>query len=174
MNKLRNLFACGLFLLLCAWGAFAQTVQSDYDHNFNLARFKTFAFYQQERRANDPLSASPINDRRIHDALETQLKATGLSASEQPDFLIAYFVSTKQGIDIQDNRFGWFQRRGSINVEQVTEGTLVVVFADAATKQEVWRGYATGTITPKDLEKDVNKAVTKLIQKFARNQAGKN
>ena len=174
MKNFRNLIACSAFLLLCAAGAMAQTVQTDYDHNFNLARFKTFGFYQQVRRAGDPLAASPINDRRIHDALATQLAANGLSASDQPDFMIAYFVSTKQGLDIQDNRFGLFQRMGSVSVNQVTEGTLVVVLADAATRQEVWRGYASGTINAKDLEKDVNKAVTKLVQKFKKNQMGKN
>ena len=174
MNTFSKLIAVGLFLVACAGGALAQTVQTDYDRNANIARFKTFSFYQQQRRPTDPLAASPINDRRIHDALNTQLTANGFSASENPDFLIAYFVTTKQGLDIQDNRFGLLQRRGSINVEQVTEGTLVVVFADAKTQQEVWRGYATGTINPKNLEKDVYKAATKLIQKFVKNQMGKN
>lgn len=172
MNMFRKLIACGFFLVLCAGGALAQTVQADYDHNFNLAKFKTFAFYQQERKPGDPLAASPINDRRIHDALNSQLTANGLNPNDQPDFRIAYFVSKKQALDIQDNRFGLLQRRGSINVEQVTEGTLVVIFADAATGQEVWRGYATGQIRPKDLDKDVTKAVTRLVQKFKKNQAG--
>jgi hypothetical protein len=174
MKTFRNLFSCGLLLVLCAGGALAQTVQTDYDRSFNLAGFKTFGFYQQERRPDDPLAASPINDRRIHDALDTQLRSNGLTPGEQPDFLIAYFVTTKKGLDIQDNRFGLFQRMGSVNVNQVTEGTIVVVFVDSATKQEVWRGYASGTIRPKDLDKDVNKAATKLIQKFKRNQTGKN
>lgn len=174
MKTFRNLFTCGLFLLLCAGGALAQKVQTDYDRNFNLAKFKTFGFYQQERRPGEPLAASPINDRRIHDALDSQLRTKRFAASEQPDFMIAYFVTTQKGLDIQDNRFGLWQRRGSINVDQVTEGTLVVVFVDTATKQEVWRGYASGTINPKDLDKDVNKAATKLIQKFKKNQMGQN
>jgi len=172
MKTLRTLFTCGLLMLVCAAGAFAQTIQTDYDRNFNLARLKTFAFYQQDRKPGDPLAGSSINDRRIHDALEAQLTANGLSASDQPDFRVAYFVTTKQALDIQDIRFGLLQRRGSINVEQVTEGTLIVIFADAATGQEVWRGYATGQITPKNLDKDVTKAVTKLVQKFKKNKAG--
>ncbi len=45
MKTLRHLISCGLFLLLCAAGALAQTVQTDYDHNFNLAKFRTYAFY---------------------------------------------------------------------------------------------------------------------------------
>jgi hypothetical protein len=172
MKNIRIMFTTSLFLLLCAAGGLAQTVQTDYDHNFNLAKFRTFGFYQQERRPGDALAASPINDRRIQDALNAQLTTNGFSASGQPDFWIAYFVTTKKGLDIQDNRFGLLQRRGYINVNQTIEGTLVVVFVDAATRQEVWRGYASGTINPKDLDKDVNKATTKLVQKFKKNQMG--
>ena len=174
MKLVRNLIGCGVLLLLGTTAAMAQSVQSDYDHTFPLAKLHTFSFIQQPRGANDPLAASPINDRRIHDALSTQLQANGFSENGQPDFLIGYVVTTRAGIDICDNRYGWFQRRGTIDVDQVTEGTLVVVFIDAKTQQEVWRGYATGTINPKNLNNDVNKAVTKLVQKFVKNQSGKN
>lgn len=174
MRLVRNLIGCSLLLLLGATATMAQSIQTDYDHTFPLAKLRTFSFVQQQRGANDPLAASPINDRRIHDALSTQLQANGFSENGQPDFLIGYVVTTKAGVDIRDNRYGWFQRRGTIDVDQVTDGTLIVVFMDAKTHQEVWRGYATGTINPKNLNNDVNKAVTKLIQKFVKNQAGKN
>lgn len=173
MKLLRSLSTCAVLLLVCGTAAMAQSVQTDWDRAFNLSKLRTFSFYNQERGPRDPLAGSPINDRRIHDALTSQLQANGFSESAKPDFQIGYFVSTKTGLDIQDNRYGWFQRRGSIDVDQVTEGTLVVVFVDTATQQEVWRGYATGTINPKNLDEDVTKAVTKLIQKFKKNQAGK-
>jgi hypothetical protein len=44
---------------------------------------------------------------------------------------------------------------------------------DTVTKQEVWRGHLTDKIDPKDLEKDVNKGMAKLVQKFMKDQAGK-
>ena len=94
-----------------------------------------------------------------------------VSESAQPDFLIGYIVSTKRTLEIQDSRYGWFQHRGNVDLEQVTEGTLIVVFLDAKNQQEVWRGYATGTINQKNLNNDVNKTVTKLVQKFKKNQA---
>jgi len=172
MKRFCNLFTCGLFLVLCAGAALAQTVQSDYDRSANLAKFKTFAFIEQTRGAEEPLAASPINDRRIHDALASQLTANGFSESNQPDFRIAYSVSTRKALDIQDNRYGIWRRMGSVNVNQITEGTLVVAFFDATTKQEVWRGYAQGTLNPRDFDKAVNKAVTKLVQKFKKNQMG--
>jgi hypothetical protein len=159
--------------MACAIAAQAQSVQTDYDRSFNLAKLKTYGFYQQEREPGDPLAASPLNDRRIHNALDSHLKANGFAASGQPDFLIGYFVTTRKGLNIQDNRFGILQRMGSINVSQVTEGTIVVVFVDSTTRQEVWRGLVSGEINAKDLDKDVNKGIAKLVEKFLKDRAGK-
>jgi hypothetical protein len=175
MKAVRLLFSCGLLLAMSSIAAMAQSVQTDYDRSFNLAGLKTYGFYVQQRKPGDPLAASPLNDRRIHNALDTQLKAHGFanSISGQPDFLIAYFVTTHKGLDIQDNRFGLWQRRGSINVNQVTEGQLVVVFIDSSTRQEVWRGIVAGRIDQKDIDKDVNKGVARLVAKFVKDQGGK-
>ena len=175
MKTLRVVIACGILLMLHSMIATAQSVQTDYDRSFNLARLKTYGFDEQARMPGDPLAASPLNDRRIHAALDSELQAKGFSPNGQPDFLIAYFVTTKQGLNIQDNRIGigpW-DRWGNINVKQVTEGTLMVVFLDSATRQEVWVGMASGTINPKNLDKEVNKSIAKLVQRFVKEQAQK-
>lgn len=175
MKPLRILSLSCLVLLVSSISAMAQSVQTDYDHSFNLARLKTYDFQQQTRKPGDPLLASPINDRRIHDALDSQLRTRGFenNTGAQPDFLIAYFVTTRKGLDIRDNRFGVLQRMGSINVNQVTEGSIVVVFVDTLTRQEVWRGFVSGTIDAKDLDKDVNKGIAKLVERFVKDRAVK-
>jgi uncharacterized protein DUF4136 len=174
MKTLRVSFTCSLLLIVCSIAAMAQSVQTDYDRTYNLAKLKTYGFFQQQRKSGDPLAASPLNDRRIHDALDAQLKLNGFanSTTQTPDFMIAYYVTTRAGLDIQDNRFGYW-RGGNINVSQVTEGNIVVVFVDATTQQEVWRGIASGTVNAKNLDKDVNKSIAKLVEKFVKNQAGK-
>ncbi len=175
MKTIRVLFSFSLFLMMSAMAAHAQSVQTDYDRSFNLARLKTYEFYQQERRPGDPLAASPLNERRIHNALDSQLQANGFANSTpaKPDFLIAYYVTTRKGLDIQDNRFGLLQRIGSVNVSPVTEGTIVVIFVDRVSGQEVWRGLVSGIINPKNMEKDVNKGIAKLVQRFVKDQAAK-
>lgn len=174
MKRFRTLLGCCLLLVVCAGGALAQSVQTDFDRSFNLNSLRTYAFMNQDRGPRDPLAGNSINDRRIREALDTNLKMNNLSTSETPDFWIKYFVTTKKALDIQDNRYGIFQRMGRVDVNQVTEGTLIVMFVDSKTQQEVWRGYATGVISPKDLDKNVAKAASKLVEKFKKNQAGKN
>jgi len=130
---------------------------------------------RRNRRPGDPLAASPLNDRRIHDALASELRANGFvnPAAGPPDFLISYFVTTYQRLDIQDNRMGVFRRTGSINVNQVTTGSIVVIFIHNATQREVWRGFVSGDINAKHLNDDVNKGVAKLVRKFIKDQAAK-
>lgn len=182
MKTLGAVISCVILLMLYSTVARAQSVQSDYDRSFNLARLKTYGFLEQPRKPGDALAESPLNDRRIHAALDSDLQTNGFSPSEQPDFLIAYYVTTKQGLDIQDNRngggpWGWgpwgWDRWGNINVKQVTEGTLVVMFIDPATRQEVWRGMVSGTIKQKSMEKEVNKSAAKLVERFVKDRAGK-
>jgi hypothetical protein len=177
MKTLRVVFNSGILLMLSSIAVMAQSVQTDYDRSFNLAKLKTYGFFELSRKPGDPLAESPLNDRRIHTALDSELRANGFGPSSQPDFLIAYYVTTKQGLDIQDNRYGigpWgWDRWGNINVKQVTEGTLMVIFLDPATRQEVWVGMASGTITPKNLDKDVNKSITKLMRQFVKDQSRK-
>src|SRR5215831_8285666 len=98
--KLFELLCSALLLAFSSMVATAQSIQTDYDHSFNLGRLKTFDFQGQVRKPNDPLATSPMNDRRIHNALDTQLKANGFSASAtaQPDFLISYYVTTRKGL----------------------------------------------------------------------------
>src|ERR1051325_6829922 len=126
--KAFRFFFSGLLLMMGSIAANAQSIQTDYDHSFNLARLRTYDFHQQARMPGDPLAASPLNDRRIHSAIDSQLRAHGFSntVSGRPDFLVAYFVTTQKGLDVQDNRMGVLRRMGNISVNQVTEGTIVV------------------------------------------------
>jgi uncharacterized protein DUF4136 len=175
MKSLRISLRCGLLMMLCSVAAMAQSVQTDYDHSFNLARLKTYEFRRQVRKPDDPLVTNPLNDRRIHDALDSQLKVNGLinSTNAQPDFVITYFVNTHKSFDIQDNRLGLLRRSGGFNVNEVTQGAIIVVFTDNSTGQEVWRGLVSGTINVKDLNRNINNGMTKLVKKFVKDQAGK-
>ena len=147
----------------------AQTIQTDYDRSFDFSKLKTYAFVDVERDPRDPLAVNPMNERRVRAALDSQLLAQGYAPATggQADFLIAYHAATRQRLSVQELGYG-IGRLGPrrLDVDQYTEGTLVVDVVDAATRQLVWRGSATGTIAPKEAETKIRKAVAKLMGQF--------
>jgi hypothetical protein len=169
IGMVRAGIAC-LVLCVFAVASNAQSVQTDFDRSFDFSKLKTFNFAVQRRGLGDALAQDPLNNGRIRAALEANLEAGGFvsGGDARPDFAVAYYVSTRDALNVQDYSFGpprWFGRR-DIRVNQYTEGTLTVDFIDVATRQVVWRGLASGSVELKDAEKRVNRAVEKLVKQF--------
>ena len=149
----------------------AQSIQTDYDRTFDFSRLKTYDFAEQTRRPNDPLALNPMNERRVQAALDSQLVAHGYTrvTDGKPDFLVPYHAATRNQVDVREWGYGPGRLRDRrIDVTQYKESTLIVDVVDAANKQLVWRGTATGVIEPKDADKKIKKAVAKLIDQLAK------
>ncbi len=176
MKAMRIVSILGLLLGLLVGSAAAQSVQSDFDRTFQFSNLKTFSFAVQRRGATDPLSADTLNDGRIRTGLESQLIANGFHMeTDKADFVIAYYVKTKNKLSVQDYGYGpprWFGGR-DIRVNQDTEGTLMVDFIDARTNQVVWRGRAVGTLDMKGVEKKISKSTEKLVKQFVKDTTKK-
>jgi hypothetical protein len=102
--------------------------------------------------------------------LESKLTASGFRVENgvKPDFTVAYYVTTREKLDVQDYSIGpgrFFGRR-DIRVDQLTEGTLIVDFIDTSTQQLIWRGRASGTVELKKMDEKITKAVEKLVNQF--------
>jgi hypothetical protein len=159
----------GLVLGLLVGSAAAQSVQSDFDRSFQFSNLKTFSFAVQKRGPADPLAADSLNNGRIKTGLESQLRINGFrSEAETPDFVIAYYVTTKNKLSVQDYGYGpprWFGSR-DIRVNQYSEGTLMVDFIDTRTNRVIWRGRASGTLEMKGVDKKISKSTEKLVKQF--------
>jgi hypothetical protein len=169
MKTIRVIGVLGILLGLLVVSAAAQTVQSDFDRTFRFSNMKTFSFAVQKRAGTDPLANDTLNDGRIRTGLESQLRLNGFRMeTETPDFVIAYYVTSKNRLNVQDYSYGPPRLWGSrdIRVNQYAEGTLMVDFVDVKTNQVVWRGRATGAIELKDIEKKINKSTEKLVKQF--------
>jgi hypothetical protein len=169
MKAIRLIGVFGILLGLLIVSASAQTVQSDFDRTFRFSNLKTFSFAVQRRATTDPLTSDTLNDGRIRTGLETQLRANGFRMeTETPDFVIAYFVTSKNRLNVQDYSYGPPRLWGSrdIRVNQYAEGTLMVDFIDVKTNQVVWRGRATGALELKDVDKKITKSTEKLVKQF--------
>lgn len=166
MNVTRILLSF-CFVLLIASSALAQKVSVDADKGADLARYRTYAW------APGTSAQNPLIHQRIVAGIEAQLALKGLRKVESnPDCVVIYHAATDTQVSI--NTFGggplggWRWGTGTVNVDKVPVGQLMVDIGDTHSKKFVWRGTASGTISSKleKNEKALHTALTKMFQSF--------
>ncbi|HTC94692.1 MAG TPA: DUF4136 domain-containing protein [Terriglobales bacterium] len=165
-----NKLLVSIVLLFCfAAASFAQQVKTDYDRSVNFNQYKTYTWEKVQTR--DPLGGA-----RIKNAANAALAAKGWT--EVPSggniSLIAIGVTQdQQSVNTLYNGFGGGWRWGGFGdstttVENYTVGTLVVYMFDTQTKQLVWRGSASDTLSD-DSDRNIkhfDKGVQKMFKNF--------
>ena len=160
----------GLAMLLAS-GAFAQKVSTDYAKDANFATYKTFMWLK------DPNATDPLMKQRIIDDVNAALTAKGLKlVTADADVAVAAHCATEKERSLQTfyDGFGggwrWGGRFGSATtmVNTFEVGTLIVDIFDAKSKEALWRGTATKTISenPEKNAENLNKAVTKMFKEY--------
>jgi hypothetical protein len=151
--------------------AFAQNVKTDYDKGTDFAQYKTFMWIKQ------PQTTNPLTKQRVVDDVNAALKDKGLQlVTSNADLGIAAHAATQQRHTLNTfyNGFGggwrWGGRFGSAitTVDTYTVGTLVVDIFDAKTKDAIWRGTSSKTLSgdPDKNAASLNKAVAKMFRDF--------
>ena len=163
-----------LFFLTMLGAAFAQKVQTDFDHQANFSQYKTYS-WQEIKPANS------LWDARIKSAVDAQLAAKGWTQVDSGGDVALVAIKTSQTQRTLQTFYdgvggGWGWRRfggGGIGDATTTEqdykvGTLVVDLYDAKTKQLIWRGSAQDTVSDKATqnEKNLDKGVAKMFKAF--------
>ena len=161
-----------LALLISAGSAFAQKVSVDFDKDADFTKYKKYAW------AEGVPAKDPFAHKRIVDAVDAQLAAKGwtkVEPGDNPDAYVLYraAVGEEKQVDVWGTGYGAGWRRGGMGTTQVTVetiliGQLVVQIGDAATKQVVWRGTASDTLSdkPEKNEKKIKKAAEKMFKSF--------
>ncbi len=167
-----------------------MSVKSDYEKNFDFSQLHTFAF-KTDRVSNDPLSTNTLEAGRIQNALTAQLEANGFTqASQNPDFIVAFYSRTKEKTQVQSagfgpgfgfgRGFGWgygIPGRGrwrwgygpDIWTTNYTQGCVMADIIDVRTNDLVWRGKVTDTVSGiGQSEKQANQAAKDLVSKFVK------
>ncbi|MCH6579464.1 MAG: DUF4136 domain-containing protein [Nitrospinae bacterium] len=157
-------------LMACASGR----VNYDYDPDANFASLKTFDWMQAPEKAG----VNRLVVQRVKNAVNAELKAKGLMmTSNNPDFLIAQHLGKKDRVQISDYGYGYAGHRGyrggyrgGISAYTFEEGSLILDFVDAKSKQLIWRGSAKAQVdnidTPEKSEKLINAAVKEILKKY--------
>ena len=171
MRIIKILLLC--ILIMTAGVAVAQDIKTDYDHKADFSQYKTFMWIKEPKPEN------PLMKQRIIDAVNSQLEEKGLHmVTRNADLGVSANTATREEHTLQSfydgflGGWGWHHHWGpgpvTAFVDTYEVGTLVVDLFDTHTKQVVWWGTATDTISDK-AEKNaehLNKAVEKMFKDF--------
>ena len=155
--------------------AFAQRVSVDWDHDADFTKYKTYKYVKSE-----PVE-DPLMDERVVAALEAQMGEKGFTKDDSnPDMIVTYHANHKENKAYVTDSFGYGGygagwRWGGMGMGNSTtrvitseKGTIVIDMYDAKSKQMLFRGKATDTLSskPKKNAEKINKAVTKVFKKY--------
>ena len=164
-SKLFVIFVTTLLLQSCNY----VDVRSEYDSSANFRSFRTFNI--QPLRNVDEYNVNEFAQQNIIDAINTELKARGYTQSpSNADLIVESHISTKDKvhIDSETTHYGHGDISTRYNVNEYTEGTLIIDVKNAKTNKLIWQGVGMGVIdrNPKNREQRLNKAITKIFRDF--------
>jgi hypothetical protein len=154
-------------LLLLPLTALAQTVTTDNDPKAPFATYKAYAWAQGTAAQN------PLNETRIHDGVDARMVAAGFKlVNDNADVNVASHAVAQEKKELNAMGMGGGLRFGggmaTAKVDTYVVGSLVVDLYDGKTKQLVWRGAATDTMSDKP-EKNaemIGKALDKMFKAY--------
>lgn len=152
------------------------SVNSTVKDNTDLNKYRSYSLVENEEGFLPQVN--PVQKEQIEKAINDQIASISASNSgvTGPDILVSYFVviDTKQDVETYTTYYGrrWRNQIIEVDVNEYKEGTLILDFVDAKTKEIVWNGSISGTVTNNSisLEKKINDAVDDLFKKYKKDQ----
>ncbi len=156
------------------------------DESANFSDYVTFAWIADNPLivgGGDRSSISPLSQKKIVQAIEDELGRKGFTYTADPDqadFVVSYTVGTREKIDETSypvayrGNWGWhmygrYYYQTDVVHRTYIEGTLGIDVFDGKTKQPVWHGWASKSVTSADREDPspvIQKAVAAIIKRF--------
>jgi hypothetical protein len=173
--------AAMLVLLACAAGCSGLSVRTDYDHDVEFSRYRTWSWI-----GPNPLLAAPA---RVSPGAEESIKKAVLATFADKDYrfvpdteaaqlLVAFTLGQRDPlhVDASLDTLGltstarWaFRYYSGVNVQEYRADRLALDVFDASTRRPVWHGYALKSLTRadrKDPEALVRRAVAAILATF--------
>src|ERR1700756_697833 len=156
-------------MMLASVVSVAQQVKTDYDRNANFNQYKTYSWANVKTK--DPLLVD-----RIKNAVNSSLTAKGLTQVDSGgDLSIVAMEITKNQQTLNtfyDGGFGGWRWGGFRDATTTTEtykvGTLVIDLFDTQSKELVFRGSSSDTLSNNSDKniKNLDKGVAKMFKHF--------
>lgn len=176
-----------LFALILMTGSIlAQTVDVDYDQDYEGGKIKTFTWVKSS--GTSVAEADPLLHSRIVNGIEYYLTRAGVREVESDaDVYVTYHASSKEEVHLNTTSMNYgypsaWHRGGyygggygggmgmsTTTVSSYQKGTLVVDVWDAKSEKLIWRGMASNIVltqNPTKMEKKIDKALKKMMDKW--------
>lgn len=184
-NIIRFVMAAAMLAILagCTSG---PEIRTDYDHNADFSKYKTFGFFEPLGVENARYSS--IYGSIFRTAIIREMENRGYSQSDNPDLLINVSGKLQEktrvtatpspyaGMGYYGYRRGYYGPWGGYGygsdtyVSSYTEGTVNVDLVDAAEKQMVWEGVAIGRVqdnqSSEEVRANISAAVTQMFADY--------
>jgi hypothetical protein len=156
-------------------------VQTQYDPGADFTRYRTYAWLDQAPGAQEnPAMRNPLVLSMIIHAIDARLPAEGFTKvpiESSPAMLVTVHGYAQDRIEVTQygytysyGPYGFYPAGAPVpvtDVSQYREGTLLLDFVDAQTKQLVWRGVATAVIQRGGVDQgQVDEAVAHLLAAY--------
>jgi hypothetical protein len=171
MNRLRKAIAEVAICMASLGVAHAQEqIMSDYDHNTNFSRYKTYSWQKVD-------APDEVWESRLKSTVDAQLAAKGWTRVDAGGdaVIIAEGNMGEAAAQERVGGGGWgpgwgagWRWRGWTEPVDYNQGILVIDILDGTNKALIWRSFASENVSSKE-EKSIDKldkAVVKLFKNF--------
>lgn len=173
---------CAAAAVLAFTGCSSVTVTTDHDPAAPFGRYHTYTLTPAAKRQ----TLSPSSEAALRNSLNTSLAARGIhEVPGKGDVDVVPHVFSQEKVSVQEYTDWGYGYHGSwpygyghygmwagaprtyVDVNQYTEGTLVLDFIDARTQKLVFRGVGKAVVSgPQSNAEKVREAVEKIVEKF--------
>jgi hypothetical protein len=167
-------------VVLSLAGCSSVDITTDYDRSMDFATLKTYDWMSTSASAvtanqQAAMFQTSIVNKNIKNAVNEQLKTKGLSQdTANPDFYIVSHLGTQEKVNVTNYGYGYGRwgayGGGGVDVQQYTQGTLILDFISAKTKELVWRGVASGALaqnpSPEQAQQKINDVVQAMLTEY--------
>jgi hypothetical protein len=172
------------FMIVCAFAACSTvTVTTDYDHSASFAKYKTYSLAP----AAHGQTLSPVSEAALRSSLRTELAKRGVAETSggKADLAVVRHVFTQEKVSVQQYTdwgygyhggwpysYGYYgfwagAPRTYVDVNNYTEGTMILDFVDTRTRKLVFRGTGRAVVGgPESNARKIAEAVEKIVAKF--------
>ncbi|MBW8190871.1 DUF4136 domain-containing protein [Neiella marina] len=180
MKRLTN----GLLLLICIvlFGcASTPNIESDYTDEFNFVAIKTYYLIPANGETYEGQAGTSLDEQRLEDAINNALQMRGMTAvaRDEAEILVSYHLTSKDRTRIRSyhnnfNYYGRYHRRhwgagwgNDIDVDQFTEGQLLIDLVDPNENRVVFRSIGKKRVRKSTVDEKVESANLYVQTMFA-------